>query len=122
ASGHGRPARGGPASGPVAAPPQPGAQGRHSLAAPRALRMPLSHALPVRRRALRQGGSGASRDRPRPPRRLPCPSLQGGHFVNALPSLESVVTPALLVDGPVLLDNLRRMAERADSAGVALWP
>ena len=42
--------------------------------------------------------------------------------MSPLPSLESVVTPALLVDGPVLLDNLRRMAQRASAADVELWP
>lgn len=40
----------------------------------------------------------------------------------ALPRLESVITPALVCDGPVLMDNLARMAERADRAQVELWP
>jgi D-serine deaminase-like pyridoxal phosphate-dependent protein len=42
--------------------------------------------------------------------------------VPALPRLDEVDTPALLVDGPVLVDNVRRMAARAESAGVGLWP
>jgi len=42
--------------------------------------------------------------------------------VTALPQLEEVDTPALLVDGPILVDNVRRMAARAREAGVGLWP
>jgi len=42
--------------------------------------------------------------------------------VSALPSLENVVTPALLVDGPTLVENVARMAARAGAAGVELWP
>jgi D-serine deaminase-like pyridoxal phosphate-dependent protein len=39
-----------------------------------------------------------------------------------LPRLEEVDTPALLVDGPTLVENVRRMAARAREAGVGLWP
>ena len=39
-----------------------------------------------------------------------------------LPSLTNVETPALLVDGPTLVQNIARMAERVRNAGVALWP
>lgn len=42
--------------------------------------------------------------------------------MSPLPNLDTVVTPALLVDGPTLTSNLRRMADRAASAGVELWP
>jgi D-serine deaminase-like pyridoxal phosphate-dependent protein len=42
--------------------------------------------------------------------------------VSALPSLETVVTPALVVDGPTLVENVARMAARAEAAGVELWP
>jgi len=38
------------------------------------------------------------------------------------PSLETVVTPALLVDGPRLTANLIGMATRTSAAGVELWP
>jgi D-serine deaminase-like pyridoxal phosphate-dependent protein len=42
--------------------------------------------------------------------------------VSELPSVETVPTPALLVDGPTLVENVARMAARADAAGVELWP
>lgn len=42
--------------------------------------------------------------------------------MTALPQLEEVDTPALVVDGPALVDNVRRMAARAREAGVGLWP
>jgi D-serine deaminase-like pyridoxal phosphate-dependent protein len=42
--------------------------------------------------------------------------------VTALPRLEEVDTPALVVDGPTLVENVRRMAARAREAGVGLWP
>jgi D-serine deaminase-like pyridoxal phosphate-dependent protein len=42
--------------------------------------------------------------------------------LSALPRLESVITPALVCDGPVLMHNLARMAARADRAQVELWP
>ena len=42
--------------------------------------------------------------------------------MTALPQLEEVDTPALVVDGPTLVDNVRRMAARAREAGVGLWP
>jgi D-serine deaminase-like pyridoxal phosphate-dependent protein len=42
--------------------------------------------------------------------------------MSALPSLESVVTPALLIDGPQLTENIVRMAARTSAAGVELWP
>jgi D-serine deaminase-like pyridoxal phosphate-dependent protein len=42
--------------------------------------------------------------------------------MTALPNIATVVTPALLVDGPTLQANLRRMAQRAENAGVELWP
>lgn len=40
----------------------------------------------------------------------------------APPSLETVITPALLVDGPALVENVSGMAARAEAAGVELWP
>ena len=40
----------------------------------------------------------------------------------ALPRLEEVETPALVVDGPTLVENVRRMAARAREANVGLWP
>lgn len=39
-----------------------------------------------------------------------------------LPALATVPTPALLVDYPVLVRNVREMAQQARSLGVALWP
>jgi D-serine deaminase-like pyridoxal phosphate-dependent protein len=42
--------------------------------------------------------------------------------VSALPKLEEVDTPALVVEGPKLLENVERMALRAREAGVGLWP
>src|SRR5919202_5312602 len=39
-----------------------------------------------------------------------------------VPSLEDFQTPALLVDGPTLVANVRAMAARAAHAGVAMWP
>jgi D-serine deaminase-like pyridoxal phosphate-dependent protein len=42
--------------------------------------------------------------------------------MSSLPKLETVPTPALVVDRMTLDDNLRRMADRARDAGVALWP
>ena len=42
--------------------------------------------------------------------------------MRAIPRLEDVDTPALLVDGPKLVENVRRMAARARRAGVDLWP
>lgn len=39
-----------------------------------------------------------------------------------LPALAAVPTPALLVDYPVLVRNIREMAQRAGRLGVALWP
>jgi D-serine deaminase-like pyridoxal phosphate-dependent protein len=42
--------------------------------------------------------------------------------MNELPSLDELQTPALLVDGPTLVRNIAAMAERADWAGVELWP
>jgi len=42
--------------------------------------------------------------------------------VTALPRLEEVDTPALVVDGPTLIENVRGMAARAREAGVGLWP
>lgn len=39
-----------------------------------------------------------------------------------LPALATVPTPALLVDYPVLVRNIRDMAQRAARLGVALWP
>jgi D-serine deaminase-like pyridoxal phosphate-dependent protein len=39
-----------------------------------------------------------------------------------LPALATVPTPALLVDYPVLVRNIREMAQRASTLGVALWP
>jgi D-serine deaminase-like pyridoxal phosphate-dependent protein len=42
--------------------------------------------------------------------------------MSALPSLENVVTPSLLVDGPQLTENIVRMAARTSAAGVELWP
>jgi D-serine deaminase-like pyridoxal phosphate-dependent protein len=42
--------------------------------------------------------------------------------MTSLPSLDEVQTPALLVDGPTLAENIRAMAERARLAGVELWP
>lgn len=42
--------------------------------------------------------------------------------MTALPRLEEVDTPALVVDGPTLVENVRRMAARAREAGVGLWP
>lgn len=38
------------------------------------------------------------------------------------PRLATIPTPALLVDYPVLVHNVRDMAARAREAGVALWP
>ena len=38
------------------------------------------------------------------------------------PRLDDVTTPALLLDGPVLMDNLERMSRRVAAAGVELWP
>ncbi|MGH3052242.1 MAG: alanine racemase [Gaiellaceae bacterium] len=42
--------------------------------------------------------------------------------MTAVPRLEEVDTPALVVDGPKLVDNVQRMAARAREAGVGLWP
>jgi D-serine deaminase-like pyridoxal phosphate-dependent protein len=42
--------------------------------------------------------------------------------VTALPSLDEVQTPKLLVDGPTLVRNVASMAERVESTGVELWP
>ena len=42
--------------------------------------------------------------------------------MSELPGLEEVDTPALVVDGPKLVDNVQRMAARAREAGVGLWP
>jgi D-serine deaminase-like pyridoxal phosphate-dependent protein len=42
--------------------------------------------------------------------------------MTALPKLDKVDTPALVVDGPTLVENVRRMAARAREAGVGLWP
>ena len=42
--------------------------------------------------------------------------------MTAPPRLEDVTTPALLLDGPVLMDNLERMSRRVAAAGVELWP
>jgi D-serine deaminase-like pyridoxal phosphate-dependent protein len=42
--------------------------------------------------------------------------------VSELPGLEEVDTPALVVDGPKLVDNVQRMAARAREGGVGLWP
>jgi D-serine deaminase-like pyridoxal phosphate-dependent protein len=42
--------------------------------------------------------------------------------VAALSRLEEVETPALVVDGPTLVENVRRMAARAREANVGLWP
>jgi D-serine deaminase-like pyridoxal phosphate-dependent protein len=42
--------------------------------------------------------------------------------VSPLPRLEDVTTPALVVDGAKLVDNVERMAARAREAGVGLWP
>lgn len=39
-----------------------------------------------------------------------------------LPDLEAVATPALIVDGPRVLENVRAMAARVAGAGVDLWP
>ncbi|HZR92957.1 MAG TPA: alanine racemase [Gaiellaceae bacterium] len=39
-----------------------------------------------------------------------------------LPTLENAITPALVVDGAVLRDNVVGMATRADALGVELWP
>lgn len=39
-----------------------------------------------------------------------------------LPRLESVETPALVIDHGVLVQNVSDMAERARRAGVSLWP
>jgi D-serine deaminase-like pyridoxal phosphate-dependent protein len=37
-------------------------------------------------------------------------------------TLDTMPTPALLVDGPILVQNIRQMAERAQARGVELWP
>jgi D-serine deaminase-like pyridoxal phosphate-dependent protein len=42
--------------------------------------------------------------------------------VTGLPELEEIETPTLVVDGPKLVENVRRMAARAREAGVGLWP
>lgn len=42
--------------------------------------------------------------------------------MHALPGLGTVVTPALVVDGPALVENVTGMAARASAAGVQLWP
>ena len=42
--------------------------------------------------------------------------------MSQLPNLETVVTPALLVEGPTLIENLAAMETRTDAAGVELWP
>lgn len=42
--------------------------------------------------------------------------------MRALPQLDEVDTPALVVDGPTLIDNVREMAARARDAKVGLWP
>jgi D-serine deaminase-like pyridoxal phosphate-dependent protein len=39
-----------------------------------------------------------------------------------LPRLDQVDTPALVVDGPTIVENVRAMAARARRAGVGLWP
>jgi D-serine deaminase-like pyridoxal phosphate-dependent protein len=42
--------------------------------------------------------------------------------VTGLLELGEIETPALVVDGPKLVENVRRMAVRAREAGVGLWP
>jgi D-serine deaminase-like pyridoxal phosphate-dependent protein len=42
--------------------------------------------------------------------------------LKTLPNIETVVTPALLVDAPKLVSNISRMAARAEAADVELWP
>lgn len=42
--------------------------------------------------------------------------------MTGLPELGEIDTPALVVDGPKLVENVRRMAARAREAGVGLWP
>ena len=42
--------------------------------------------------------------------------------MTALRQLDEVVTPALLLDGPTLLENIAAMSTRAADAGVELWP
>src|SRR5947209_18844085 len=42
--------------------------------------------------------------------------------VGRLPDLDTVATPCVAVDGTVLRDNVRAMAERARAAGVELRP
>ena len=37
-------------------------------------------------------------------------------------TLDTITTPALLVDGPTLIENIRRIAARARARGVELWP
>jgi D-serine deaminase-like pyridoxal phosphate-dependent protein len=43
-------------------------------------------------------------------------------WMNDLPALDDIQTPALLVDGPTLVANIEEMAERVRLAGVGLWP
>lgn len=42
--------------------------------------------------------------------------------MSELPGLDEVQTPALVVEGPKLVENVRAMAVRAREAGVGLWP
>jgi D-serine deaminase-like pyridoxal phosphate-dependent protein len=42
--------------------------------------------------------------------------------VSELQQLEEVETPALVLDGPTLVENIGSMAARAREAGVGLWP
>ena len=42
--------------------------------------------------------------------------------MTGVPVLADVATPALLVEYPVLLSNVREMARRASGLGVGLWP
>ncbi|MDQ3890079.1 MAG: alanine racemase [Actinomycetota bacterium] len=39
-----------------------------------------------------------------------------------MPDLETVATPALVLEGATLAENVRAMAERARAAGAELWP
>ena len=42
--------------------------------------------------------------------------------MSALPNLETLTTPALLIDGPILVQNVADIAARAEVLGVQLWP